>query len=107
LNEQLVIRCIIYYIDVFISEFPHNTMYPRSFHTHAGTHRVDSFVVRLYCNLGAFARYTDNLLYCNEPVEYLGNLKFEQPFEEDRRCTAENDERSVVSHFNLNHHGAD
>ncbi len=56
--------------------------YTRAFHAYAGAYGVDTVVVALYGNLGAFARDAGHGADADEAVVYLGNLKLEEAAQE-------------------------
>ena len=54
----------------------------RAFHTHTGTYRVDTVVVRFYGNLGTLARYAGHGANVDEAVVDFGYFELEQAAQE-------------------------
>ena len=65
-------------------------------HTYTGTYRVNTVVVWLNGNLGAFTRDTGNLLDGNQSIIDFGHFHFEQTLQEYRRRTRKDDLRVVI-----------
>ena len=65
-------------VDIFITQFPYDTVDTRTFYSDAGTDRVDTLVIRLYGNFCAFAGNAGDFVYRDEAVVYLGNFEFEK-----------------------------
>src|SRR3546814_2483229 len=70
-------------------------------HPNAGSNRIDAVVIGLHRYFGPFSRFPDDFLDGNQSVEYLGDLQFEQPFQEVGSRPRENDPRITVQHLHF------
>src|SRR3546814_19002930 len=70
-------------------------------HPNAGSNRIDAVVIGLHRYFGPFSRFPDDFLDGNQSVEYLGDLQFEQPFQEVGSSPRENDPRITVKPLNF------
>src|SRR3546814_6690400 len=98
LNVQLNIGRVIDHIDIFVAQLPHNPMNTGPLHPNAGSNRIDAVVIGLHRYFGPFSRFPDDFLDGNQSVEYLGDLQFEQPFQEVGSRPRENDPRRSEEH---------
>src|SRR5690606_3099321 len=93
-------------VDILVAQLPHNPVDPRSFHTHAGAHRVDAVVVRLHRHLGALTRNPHNLAYRDQAVLDLRHLLLKQFFEKQFVRPRQDHHRVGVAHFHALDHPA-
>ena len=96
-NHKLCVGSPSHDIDVFATQFVHDATKAAAFHTHASSYRVDTVVVALDSNLGAFTRDACNLVDCDEAVLNLRYFCFQHSLQELGSCSAQDDARLATS----------
>ena len=75
-NKQLLVVGEVDYVDIFVPQFTNNAMDAGSFHTHAGSNRVDTLVVRFDGYFGTFAGRITSYNVCYTKLLRSGWLQF-------------------------------
>ena len=90
-------------VDLLAAKLLHDRLHPRSFHSHAGAHRIDVGVIRGDGDLRPASRLASHGLDLDDALVNLGNLLLEGLLEKARMRAGQDDLRSLARHVHVEH----